>query len=178
MALIPGSFDPITVGHEDVITRAAQLFDRVIVAVMTNDMTKYVATAKQKSYLFSMVERYAMVQAACRHLDNVQVVCSDGMLIDLFDEVGATLIVKGIRNEQDYAYEQKHAEWNRAHNPRAQTVYLPADSRYDHISSTLVRERIAAGVLPREAVSAAVMTVMCDILTQREQGGAPDGTGL
>lgn len=155
LALLPGSYDPITLGHMDIIRRAAAVFDRVVVAVMTNDMKNYVATAKSKQYMFSMEQRTAMAVAACDELDNVRVVASHAMLIDLVDELGADVIVKGIRNEADYAYEQHHALWNRAHNAKAETVYLPADPRFDAVSSTLVRERLAKGekiddLVPRE----------------------------
>ncbi len=145
VALLPGSYDPITKGHMDVICRAAALFDRVIVAVMTNDMRAYVADAKVKQYMFTMEERTEMARRACEGIANVQVISSRAKLIDLVDELGADVIVKGVRNEADYAYEQQHALYNRAHNPRAETLYLPADPEFDDISSTLVRERITAG---------------------------------
>jgi pantetheine-phosphate adenylyltransferase len=156
VALLPGSYDPITTGHMDVIRRASALFDRVIVAVMTNDMRAYVADAKVKQYMFSMEERTEMARLACADFDNVEVISSSGRLIDLVDEVGADVIIKGVRNEADYAYEQKHALYNRAHNPEAETLYLPADPAYDHISSTLVRERIEAGQSIDDIVPAAV----------------------
>ena len=144
-ALIPGSFDPITLGHLDIITRAAARFDRVIVAVMTNDMRKYVQDALVKTYMFDQTERAAMAEAACAHLPNVEVISAGGMLIDLFDRVGADWIIKGVRSAVDFEYEQKHALYNRAHNPRAETLYMPADPAYDGLSSTLVRARIACG---------------------------------
>ncbi len=144
-ALIPGSFDPITVGHLDIIARAADRFDRITVAVMHNDMRKYVPDAAVKSYRFTADERREMAEAACAHLGNVTVILSDGMLVDLVDAIEADVIIKGVRSEQDFAYEQKHALWNRAHNPRAETLYMPADPGMDGISSTLVRERLAAG---------------------------------
>ena len=136
VALLPGSYDPVTVGHVDVIQRAARVFDRVVVAVMNND---------SKSYLYDMSARAKMVELACAQLPGVQVVTSEGLLIDLFDRVGADVIVKGIRNEADVAYEQEQALWNRRHNERAETLYLPADPRYGEISSTLVRERLGEG---------------------------------
>ena len=144
-ALIPGSYNPITLGHLDVITRAAAVFDRVVVAVMTNDMHKYVPGTPPKAYLFSEAEREEMTRLACAHLQNVEVISAGGMLIDLVDRVQADLIVKGVRNTADFAYEQEHALWNRAHNPRAETVYLPADPAFDGISSTLARKRMEAG---------------------------------
>lgn len=144
-ALIPGSFDPITLGHVDIITRAAARFDRVVVAVMTNDMRKYVANALVKSYMFDRDERTAIAAAACAHLPNVEVISAGGMLIDLFDRVGADWIIKGVRSAVDFEYEQKHALYNRAHNPRAETLYMPADPAFDGLSSTLVREKIHRG---------------------------------
>ena len=108
-------------------------------------MAKMMADAKVKTYMFSMDERTDMARLACEDLPNVTVISSTARLIDLVDELGADVIVKGVRNEADYAYEQQHALYNRAHNPKAETLYLPADPSFDHISSTLARERIAAG---------------------------------
>ena len=144
-ALIPGSFDPITLGHLDIITRAAARFDKVTVAVMTNDMQKYVPGAPVKRYAFSMSERREMVELACAHLPNVEVIAAGGMLIKLFDCVEADFIIKGVRNTTDFEYEQKHALWNRAHNPLAETLYLPADPSLAQVSSTAVREVLASG---------------------------------
>ena len=157
-ALIPGSFDPITVGHLDVITRAAAHFDRVIVAVMNNDMQKYVQGTVAKTYRFTTEERLAMAQAACAHLPNVEVITAGGMLIDLVDRVEADFIIKGVRNAVDFEYEQKHALYNRAHNPRAETLYMPADPAYDGISSTLARACMEKGeslegILPETVIS-------------------------
>ncbi len=144
-ALIPGSFDPITLGHLDVIRRVAARFDKVYVAVMTNDMQHYVSGATGKQYMFSMDERRTMVALACADLPNVEPVASMGTLIDLVDTLGVDWIIKGVRSENDFTYEQKHALYNRAHNPRAETLYLPADPTLDGISSTLAREKIKTG---------------------------------
>lgn len=156
-ALIPGSFDPITLGHLDIITRTAARFDRVVVAVMTNDMRKYVQDALVKQYMFDREERTAMVAAACAHLSNVEVISAGGMLIDLFDRVGADFIIKGVRSAVDFEYEQKHALYNRAHNPRAETLYMPADPAFDGLSSTLVREKITCGASLESFLPAAVI---------------------
>lgn len=144
-ALIPGSFDPITLGHLDIIGRVAARFDHVTVAVMTNDMHKYVPGVLPKAYMFSEDERLTLARLACAHLPNVTVIAATGMLIDLVDRLGTDVIVKGVRNGADFAYEQEHALWNRAHNPRAETLYLPADPAFDHISATLAREKISTG---------------------------------
>ncbi len=144
-AIIPGSFDPMTLGHKQVIAAAAEIFDEVVVLVMHNDMTKYVKDAKVKEYLFDAEARVHIARLTCADIPNVRVEMRSGLLIDAFDEFEGSAIVKGIRNEQDFAYEQIHAAWNLAHNPRAHTLYLPADPAYAHVSSTLARERLAAG---------------------------------
>lgn len=142
IALIPGSFDPITLGHVDIIERTAEKFDKVIVAVMNNDSSKHDKTLSSKTYMFSMETRLALVKLSTEHIENVEVISSSGMLIDLFDEIGADVIVKGIRNEADLSYELIHANWNKAHNGRIETLFLPADKGLAEVSSTLVREMI------------------------------------
>ena len=147
-ALLPGSYDPLTRGHLDVIERAARMFDQVVVAVMNN---------ASKTYRFSLDERAHMATLACASYPNVRVVSSEGMLVDLFDQVNADVIVKGVRNERDFVYEQKQADWNRQHNPRALTVYLPAEEPYKDISSTAVREGLLRGVDVAELLPPAVV---------------------
>lgn len=142
IALIPGSFDPITLGHVDVIERTAKKFDKVIVAVMNNDSAKHDKTLSSKTYMFDMETRLALVKLSTEHIENVEVISSSGMLIDLFDEIRADVIVKGIRNEADLAYELIHAKWNKAHNERVETLFLPASEGLADVSSTLVREMI------------------------------------
>ena len=157
-ALIPGSFDPITLGHLDIITRAAARFDKVTVAVMNNDMQKYVQGAPVKQYAFALSERREMAEAACAHLPNVEVVAAGGTLVSLFQCVRADVVVKGVRNTVDFEYEQKHALYNRAHDSRAETLYMPADPAFDGISSTLARERMRRGeslegILPEAVIA-------------------------
>ena len=156
-ALIPGSFDPITLGHLDIITRAAARFDKVTVAVMTNDMQKYVQGAPVKRYAFTIDERREMAEAACAHLPNVEVISAGGMLVDLFVRVGADFIVKGVRSTADFEYEQKHALYNRALDNRAETLYMPADPAFDGISSTLARARMEQGEPLEEILPAVVI---------------------
>ena len=142
VALIPGSYDPITLGHVDIIERAAEKFDRVIVAVMNNDSAKHDKTLSSKIYMFDMEQRLQFARLSTEHIENVEVISSSEMLIDLFDEVGADLIVKGIRTSDDLDYEMKHAKWNKAHNPRVETLFLPASEQFSSVSSTKVRELI------------------------------------
>ena len=157
-AILPGSYDPITLGHLDIVKRAAAHYDEVVVAVMNND---------QKQYMFSIEERTKMVELATAGLPRVRVVSSAGMLIDLFDEVEADVIVKGVRNEIDRAYEKKMADWNLEHNPRAKTVFMQAADDYEAISSTVVRESLQKGDWPKGLLPAAVLSH----LQSREQKG-------
>lgn len=144
-AIIPGSFDPMTLGHRQVIAAAADIFDEVVVLIMHNDMTKYVKDAKVKEYLFDTEARVEIARLTCEDIPGVRVETRGGLLIDAFDRLEGDVIVKGVRNEADFAYEQIHAAWNLAHNPRARTLYLPSDPAFAHVSSTLARERLAKG---------------------------------
>ena len=92
-----------------------------------------------------------MAAAACAHLPRVRVITAGGMLIDLVDRLGTDFIIKGVRNTADFVYEQKHALYNRAHNPRAETLYMPADPAFDGISSTLARRLLEEGA-PLEGI--------------------------
>ena len=144
IALIPGSFDPITLGHVNIVQRAAKIFDKVYVAVMINDSAKYDSSLSSKNYMFDMEERLEIARLSLAHIDNVEVIARTGMLIDLFDELSATAIVKGIRNANDLEYEMIHAKWNKAHNERAETLFLTAYEALTSVSSTEVRRIIEA----------------------------------
>ena len=135
-ALITGSFDPPTVGHIDIIRRAAAIFDEVIVCVCVN-------SAKQGSYTYDT--RMEMLRRSLEDCANVTVDICHGLVAEYAAEHGVDVIVKGVRNEADFAYEQIHAAWNLAHNPRAVTLYLPSDPAYAHLSSTLAREKLQKG---------------------------------
>ena len=136
IAVIPGSFDPMTIGHINIIERASKLFDKVFVAVMINDT---------KSYMFTREQRTDIAKLSLEHLDNVEVIFDDGMLADLTLRLDACAIVKGIRDYKDYQYEFEMAQYNYKRNPKAQTVFLPCDEGARDISSTVVRDRLANG---------------------------------
>ncbi len=144
-ALIPGSFDPITLGHVNIIERAAKIADKVYVAVMNNDSAEHSSVLSSKTYMFPMEIRLEIVKLSLEHIENVEVISSSGMLIDLFDNIGADVIIKGIRNSADLEYETIHAKWNKEHNARLETLFLPADDSLLSVSSTLVREYIKKG---------------------------------
>ena len=136
LAIVPGSFDPMTLGHLSLIRKVAERYDEVVVAVMIN---------AEKAYLFDMDTRVEIARRTVAELNNVRVLSDSGMLIDLFDRLGADAVCKGVRNETDRAYEARMAEWNAAHNPRFHTEMLEADADYATLSSTRVRELLAAG---------------------------------
>lgn len=132
-ALCPGSFDPITIGHVRLIERAASIFDAVVVCVADNET---------KAYTFSAAERERLCRKALAFLPNVQVVRWDGMTADAVDAFGASVLVKGIRNEADLAYETEMAQYNLARNPRAETLFLPAEPCLAQVSSTELKRRL------------------------------------
>ena len=145
IALIPGSFDPITLGHVNIIERAARMFDKVFVAVMINDSAKYDKTLSSKNYMFDMETRLTLASLSVAHIENVEAIARSGMLIDLCDELNVTAIVKGIRDAKDLEYEMIHAKWNREHNERAEALFLLADESFLSVSSTFVREMLERG---------------------------------
>ena len=149
VALIPGSFDPITAGHVNIIERAAKIADKVYVAVMNNDSAEHSDVLSSKTYMFPMDTRFELVKLSLEHIKNVRVVSSGGMLIDLFDELQADVVIKGIRGSADLEYELIHAKWNKEHNARFETLLLPASESFSSISSTQVREYLTAGDLER-----------------------------
>ena len=134
-ALIPGSFDPITLGHLDIVERSAALFDRVYVTVFCNS---------EKNTLFTAEERLDMVRLAVAHLPNVIADSSDGLLAAYAGERRAVL-VKGVRNVSDYDYEEWLAAINRNMDEHLETIFLPASAPCRHISSTVVRELLRYG---------------------------------
>jgi len=135
-AICPGTFDPLTRGHLDVIERAAALFDRVIVLC---------AADSGKRTLFPLAERVELARAAVAHLDNVGVDAFEGLLVDYVRDAGACAIVKGLRSINDFQHEQQMAMMNRRMLADADTVLLVTSPDVQYISSSLVREIWALG---------------------------------
>ncbi len=135
-AIVPGSFDPITVGHIDVLKRAAALYDKVYLALLINP---------DKKYLFDTEARIEIARLAIKDIPNAEVVYSDGMLYALARKLSCSAIIKGIRNETDLAYEMKMALYNRSLAPEIETLFLPCDDKLAEISSTLVRSLLSEG---------------------------------
>jgi len=131
IAVYPGTFDPITLGHEDMVRRSAQLFDQVVVAV---------AMAHHKKTLFTLDERMDMARQVFADCPQVRVQPFDGLVTAFAAAQGACAMVRGLRSGTDFDYEFQLAGMNRALMPQVETLFLTPDSRYQAISSTLVRE--------------------------------------
>lgn len=130
-ALFPGTFDPLTLGHLDIIRRAAALFDEVVVAI---------AMSPGKRPLFTLEERVTLAQEACAELSNVRVEGFGGLLIDFARQQQANVLVRGIRTMTDFDYENQLAAMYRQLMPELEVVFLPPNAGFNFISSTLVRE--------------------------------------
>jgi pantetheine-phosphate adenylyltransferase len=137
VAIYPGSFDPITNGHLDLIQRGSRLFDRLIVSVLRNE--------QKLTPLFSVSERMEMLREVVREYPNVEVDSFDGLLVEHADAHSATVLLRGIRAISDYEYELQTALMNRRLRPGLETVFLLANEAYSFISSRLVKEVFGLG---------------------------------
>jgi pantetheine-phosphate adenylyltransferase len=159
-ALVPGSFDPVTYGHLDVIERVARFFDRVIVAVIRNP--------QKSASLFSLEERESMLAEVTSHLDNVQIEFFAGLLVDFARMHGADTIVKGLRAVTDFDYELQMAQMNQ-NLSGIDTFFLATSPQYSFLSSSLVRDIARYG----GDVSTLVPPVVAARLAQRFKEGPP-----
>lgn len=135
-AIYPGSFDPPTKGHLDLIERASRLCDELVVGVLINE---------NKQGLFTLEERVAQLENATRHLANVRVLCFCGYLTDLLHRENTNVVIRGLRDEAEVEYEKALAGAYRAMDPDVEVVYLMASPGLEHFSSTLVREGLQQG---------------------------------
>lgn len=136
IAIYPGSFDPVTKGHLDIIERAAGLFDKLIVVVLTNPA---------KTPVFSVEERVSYIRRIVEKLDNVETDCFDGLLADYVKLKGAGAIVKGLRAMSDFEYEFQMALTNKQLNPEMETLFLITSAEYMYLSSSIVRQLASFG---------------------------------
>lgn len=136
IAIYPGSFDPLTNGHLDLIERGAKIFDELIVAILRNP---------EKDALFSLEERLEMIRAMTAQRENVRVDSFDGLMVDYALKVGATAVLRGIRAISDYEYELQMALMNRKLEPRLETVFMMPAETYSYLSSRLVRQVATLG---------------------------------
>ena len=135
-AIYPGSFDPVTFGHMDIITRSAKIVDELVVGVLNNSA---------KNSLFSLEERVSMIKEMTKDIPNVKVASFDGLLVDYMNEIGATIIIRGLRAVTDFEYELQIAQANHVQNEEIETIFLTTDLKYSYLSSTIVKEFASYG---------------------------------
>lgn len=159
IAVYPGSFDPITLGHMNIIERAAAIFDKVYVCVMVNS---------EKQPLFSREERVELIRRCCKKLDNVEVETSGGLLVDYARSRGACAIIKGLRAVSDFDWEFQMALANKKICPEIETLFLASSEKHTYLSSTVVKELGRYGAELRDFVPGEIID---DITNKLEYGG-------
>ena len=135
-AIYPGSFDPVTFGHLDIIERASKIVDELVVGVLNNSA---------KNSLFSTDERVSMIKEITKEFPNVMVTSFDGLLVNYMKEIDATLIIRGLRAVTDFEYELQIAQTNRVEYPEVETIFLTTSLKYSYLSSTIVKEFASYG---------------------------------
>lgn len=135
-AIYPGSFDPLTLGHMDIIERSSRIVDELVVGVLNNSA---------KNSLFSLDERVSMIKEMTDSMPNVTVSSFDGLLVDYMKEIHATIIVRGLRAVTDFEYELQIAQTNHVENPDVETIFLTTSLQYSYLSSTIVKEFASYG---------------------------------
>jgi pantetheine-phosphate adenylyltransferase len=156
----PGSYDPVTNGHVDIITRTSKVFERVVVGVVNNPVRK-------EKTLFNAEERRAFIEQATTELGNVEVQIFSNPLVEFARELGATAIVKGLRAISDFEYEFEMAQLNRKLDPSVESIYVTASPDYSFLSSTGVKEMATFGGDVSDLVPAPVAAAMADRLGAR-----------
>ena len=131
VAIYPGSFDPVTLGHQDIIERCSKIMDKVIVGVLRNN---------SKSPLFSVEERVTMLLGVIGHLPNVEIQAFDGLLVDFVRQCRGDVIVRGLRAITDFEYELQLSQTNRFSAPEVDTMFLTTNLKYSYLSSSIVKE--------------------------------------
>ncbi|MGI6632229.1 MAG: pantetheine-phosphate adenylyltransferase [Bacillota bacterium] len=162
IAVYPGSFDPLTNGHFDIIKRAARSFDRVFVVVFDNSA---------KKTMFTVEERMSFLKDACKDIPNVTVDASSGLLVEYAKKVGAGVIVKGLRAVSDFDYEFKMALMNKKLCPDIETFFMMTSLKYLYLSSALVKEVASYGGCIRDLVPPAVEDKVFERLGQKKPQG-------
>jgi len=135
-AVYPGSFDPLTLGHLDIIRRSAGIVDELVVSVLHNSA---------KNSLFSTDERVSMIEEVTKDIPNVKVTTFDGLLVDYVKEIDASMIIRGLRAVTDFEYELQLTQTNHILNPEVETVFLTTNLQYSYLSSTIVKEIASYG---------------------------------
>ncbi len=135
-AIYPGSFDPVTFGHIDIIERSSRIVDELVVGVLNNSA---------KNSLFSLQERVNMIEEMTKDMPNVKVGSFDGLLVDYMNKIDATIIVRGLRAVTDFEYELQIAQTNHVQDENIETIFLTTNLKYSYLSSTIVKEFASYG---------------------------------
>lgn len=135
-AIYPGSFDPVTLGHLDIIARSAKMVDHLIIGVLQNNA---------KSPIFSVEERVEMLKSITQDIPNISIESFDGLLVEFADRRDANIVVRGLRAITDFEYELQLAQTNRKLNPKIDTIFLTTNVNYAYLSSSIVREIASYG---------------------------------
>lgn len=135
-AIYPGSFDPVTFGHIDIIERSSRIVDELVVGVLNNSA---------KNSLFSLQERVNMIEEMTKDMTNVKVGSFDGLLVDYMNKIDATIIVRGLRAVTDFEYELQIAQTNHVQDENIETIFLTTNLKYSYLSSTIVKEFASYG---------------------------------
>ena len=159
-AIYPGSFDPITLGHLNIIRRASKIFDRVIVCVMKN---------REKTPMFTIEERLDMVRRSTERFGNVEAATTDKLLAEYAKQFEGAVIVKGLRAVSDFDYEFQIALVNKKMNPDLETLFLTSSEKYMFLSSTVVKEMAAYGADLREFVPVEIMQYVIEKTKNRRR---------
>ena len=167
VAIYPGSFDPVTLGHVDITTRAAAIFERLIVAVYATP---------SKNIMFSTQERVAMFKSAVEHLNNVEVIEFTGLVVVCARKIGAQVIVRGLRSGSDFEYEFEMAYMNKNLAPDVEVVCLMASLPYQYVSSSLLKEVVGLGgdvsdLVPSKVIDAVKREISLDSQKNNEEEG-------
>ena len=160
IAIYPGSFDPITLGHLDIIRRAARCFDKVCVCVMVN--------CQKKQPMFTPERRLELIRQSVSDVPNVEVENWIGLLADFAVDHGATAIVRGVRNTSDFDVEYQMALINQGIHPGLETMLLPASAAYQHFSSSMAREMIRYGQPLEQYLPASIIPLVRDLIEKKE----------
>lgn len=161
IAVYPGSFDPLTYGHLDIIQRSSRVFDKVIVAVVKN---------RSKKPLFSVEERMDFIKRCISDLPNVEVDHFDGLLVNFVIDKGAQVIVKGLRAMSDFEYEFQMALLNRKLQPEVETMFLMTDHKYSYLSSSMAKEIAGLGGSIQDLVPENILQDILDKYSEKQEG--------
>lgn len=167
IAVIPGSYDPVTRGHVDIIRRAAGMFDRAVAAVMVN--------GDKGGGMFSPEERLEILKCALRDIKGAEAVMFDGLTSELLEKEGAAYLVKGVRSAADFDYEYSLAQIMKRFSPSVETVLLPADPTLAYISSSYARERLRYGCELSDVADPETARLMRELWGWHKKANAENG---